>query len=377
MLTVEPLFSHRGFMNASRPLTRISSDPVPPSARKIDIPADQYRHNGAPTEWWWHIGTLHAGGRAFGFEIAATSVMVGSSPVAFSRVMLSDVVNNMHFQQQVIYDMGSGLSTFAQADPVQDWFVNLGVGAESYISMTAPWWKSLDAMSVKAAIVDQETGTPVVFDLMLSQNGPPLYVQGTGEIPTGVPSPHHLIANNYYYSLTALEVTGTVQIGNDAPLTVIGMTWMDHEYGSFTNPSGQSPKWALQDVQLTNGVHLSNYCIVNDKPLVLNESRDANASVRLSNGDMFFVPTTLTPRGTPWVSPHTGITYFMEFDLAIPDFNASLHLTTLMEDQEFYSAVPPKLNPVYEGAAAMSGFFEDTAVDGEAWNEQSYSDPTA
>lgn len=371
MLNVAPAFPKRGFIYGSESSISGSLGPIPPSARKIDLPADQYRHNGTATEWWWHIGTLHAGDRKFGFEIAATSATVDGTVFGFSKVMLSDILNNINFQQQVVYDTVFDLDTFAEADPVQDWFVDLGVGSSSYISMTAPWWHSLDAMSIKAAIIDQQTGTPVVFDLTLSQNGPPLYVHGTGEIPTGVPAPHHLQANNYYYSLTALQVTGTIKIGNDAPLNVTGMTWMDHEYGSFTNASGQSPKWALQDVQLTTGVHLSNYCIVNNKPLVLNEPRDASASIRLPSGDMYFVPTVLTPRGTPWVSPHSGVTYFLEFDVELPDFGGSLHLTTLMQDQEFHSNKYPMLT-VYEGAAYMSGAFEGAQVEGEAWNEQSY-----
>ena len=42
---------------------------------EIELPRDQYAHSGAPTEWWWHVGTLEsADGRKFGFEINATGI---------------------------------------------------------------------------------------------------------------------------------------------------------------------------------------------------------------------------------------------------------------------------------------------------------------
>ena len=47
--------------------------PVPPSDVVLTLPKDMYLHLGAPTEWWWHIGTLRAGNRTFGFEINAAS----------------------------------------------------------------------------------------------------------------------------------------------------------------------------------------------------------------------------------------------------------------------------------------------------------------
>ena len=37
----------------------------------LSLPKDMYLHQGAPTEWWWHTGTLRAGNRTFGFEVSA------------------------------------------------------------------------------------------------------------------------------------------------------------------------------------------------------------------------------------------------------------------------------------------------------------------
>ncbi len=31
---------------------------IPVATSAISLPKDQYAHTGAPTEWWWHVGTL-------------------------------------------------------------------------------------------------------------------------------------------------------------------------------------------------------------------------------------------------------------------------------------------------------------------------------
>jgi hypothetical protein len=63
--------------------------PIPASKSAIFLPADQYLHRGAPTEWWWHVGTLQSGDRIFGFEINAAAF--SDRGYAFSQIMLTDV----------------------------------------------------------------------------------------------------------------------------------------------------------------------------------------------------------------------------------------------------------------------------------------------
>jgi Lipocalin-like domain len=79
----------------------------------------------------------------------------------------------------------------------------------------------------------------------------------------------------------------------------------------------------------------------------------------------------MTPRGTPWVSPESGKTYYMEFQVDLPSFNAAITVTSLMDSQEFVSKLGPFLiSEVYEGVASASGTFMGQDVTGTAWNEQ-------
>ena len=135
-----------------------SSLPVPPSDYKIHLPADQYLHVGAPTEWWWHVGTLKADDRIFGFEINAAGypAFTPVAKYAFTQVMLTDVSNVRHYQQTTPYlPPHVDLSTWAESDPTKDWYASSG---SRPISPTSRWtrrepippgtWQSAPAWSM-------------------------------------------------------------------------------------------------------------------------------------------------------------------------------------------------------------------------------------
>ena len=104
------------------------------------MPADQYLHRGAPTEWWWHVGTLKSGDRIFGFEINAAAF--SDRGFAFSQVMLTDVANAKHYQRTTLYTppVGVDFDNWAQHDVTKDWHVGLGSASNclSTIQVTNP-----------------------------------------------------------------------------------------------------------------------------------------------------------------------------------------------------------------------------------------------
>ena len=408
----------------------------------VQLPADHYAHPGAPTEWWWHIGTLKAGNRTFGFEINAASY-VGQGGFAFTQVMLTDVSNNRHYQRTTMFHVGVfDCASWAESDPTKDWYVALGCpsnrlstivvtspgqgyttapevtitgggGAKasatanlngaggvasidlwsagdgytgtptvtlsggggtgataeaihSYVTMNAAAGDPTQNMVVKSRLADDPSGAVVTFDLTLSQQGPPFLVLGSGVIPVPKTCGSPLQTNNYYYSLTRLQAQGTITIDGET-LPVSGVTWMDHEYGAFA-AAGKPVKWILQDMQLDNGVSISNFSLTEPQ---LGVATKSIATVQYPNSPTIWVSTTTTP-GKPWTSPVTGKTYFMELQVEIkrglipwwPD--ASLTVASLIDSQEF----PLTNGSIYEGVAGVSGTFNGEAVSGTAWNEQ-------
>lgn len=120
-------------------------------------------------------------------------------------------------------------------------------------------------------------------------------------------------------------------------------------------------------MQLDNGVCISNFrTLAQGEVPTLNHRTSSLATIQDADGTTWFVKTHVTPIGRTWKSPQTGITYFMQFRVEIPDFNAELVVNTLVDGQEF----PVGAGGVYEGVAAASGTFQYRNVTGTAWNEQ-------
>ena len=331
--------------------------PVPPSEVAIKLPQDQYCHVEAPTEWWWHTGTLVAGDRVFGFEINAASF----APLAFTEIMLSDVANQIHYQSTATHTPGE----WAETDPSKDWYVKLGNPGidHDWAWMTAPQADPSN-MTVKAQFQDEATGSTILFDLVMAQQGPPLIVWGTGCNPTPA-NPGGVKTNNYYYSFTRLQVSGSVAIG-DTVFAVTGQTWMDHEYGLFGS-SANPILWYLQDMQLDNGVHISSYMTVSaETPPQGGQPHQSNATIQFPDGTTYFLEDCITTPGEATWTPPNGQVFFLEFLVQIPDFDATITITSSIPDQVFdaFNA------NVYEGVATAAGTFAGAPVTGTAWNEQ-------
>jgi hypothetical protein len=165
----------------------------------INLPADAYLHPGAPTEWWWHIGTLQAADRVFGFEInaASFSAVPWTLPVSFTQVMLSDPADNAHYQSTTIYPYGAG---WAESDPSQTWYAKLGPWPEKpndWVRMTSNG-TDIYSLDVTASLTDQATSAIVLISLQMTQSGPPLLHWGTGEAPNVDPHGKGPLQQNNY-----------------------------------------------------------------------------------------------------------------------------------------------------------------------------------
>lgn len=339
----------------------------------IILPDDQYAHTGAPTEWWWHVGTLYADdGRTFGFEINAAGMTNNLSAYAFTQIQITDVKNQRNYQRvNVIIPCPPN---WAQYDKTQPWFVRLGQsGTDGAVAMSALDGNVLN-MSVQATFtdVDPDSGTNTNCELNLNflQEGPPLLVWGTGcnlVDPSGT-SP--ISRNNYYYSLTNLHASGIIRIGNEE-IKVSGLTWMDHEYGAFPNGSTGKVIWLLQDIQLENGLHLSNYTKFGVVPEE-NVPIPSNATL-LVNGESIFLKTITTPLGPTFIS-RRGIIYFLKFKIEFEDYKHLSFIVNVSYPDQVFRDVDSA--DVYEGVATAEFLFNMTEnkqvviSKGTSWVEQ-------
>jgi predicted secreted hydrolase len=239
-----------------------------------------------------------------------------------------------------------------------------GTAFNSWVSATAPASNPTKNMHVQGLLVDDPTMKKVTYDLTFSQVGKPFYVWGTGVDPQAT---HVSLAdNNYYFSLTHLQAKGTITVGG-TKYPVQGVTWMDHEYGSFGS-ADHPVQWILQDLQLANGWTISNAGIVaTGKTPQLNVPFTGYANLESPDGKMYYVASTVTPTGGVWTSPQSGKTYFTKLQVNIPLFNAQIDVASLMPSQEF-----PGAASVYEGVGTASGTFQGSPTTAKAWIEETF-----
>lgn len=345
---------------------------IPVSVPAISLPADQYAHSGAPNEWWWHVGTLtSADNRKFGFEINAA----GMVDYAYTQIEITDVNNQCNYQKVNVVIPCPG--NWAQYDKAKPWQVQLSGSASSpadgAVSMQAIDGNPLN-MNVNASFLDTASNTPCQLHLNFYQLGPPLLAFGTGcQLLVNPSGTTPLTRNNYYYSLTHLQASGTIIIGNEV-IEVTGITWMDHEYGAF--PSGTPGKpviWLFQDIQLSNGLHLSNFTNFGVVPIE-NVPMKSNASILLQSGESIYVETTTTPMGPVFISKK-GVVYYLKFIVEInsPKLTATFEINSLYPDQLFKDGQGAD---VYEGVGSCFANFgkKENIVSGTAWIEQNLGD---
>jgi predicted secreted hydrolase len=318
---------------------------------EFQFPRDHGSHPEYRTEWWYYTGHLRtASGKRFGFEV--TFFRVGVEPSGAQKESCWDLQHVMpaHFAITDVdakafryYEKLNRASPFT-ADSAED---RLNVFNEGWRATTNPdgSWHLL-AREEKDAI-----------DLTLRTRKPPA-VHGHDGVSVKAEGVGYA---SHYYSMTRLEVTGTV---NGQRCT--GQAWMDHEFGSSALRESQQG-WDWFSIQLDNESELMLYIIrrKDGTPDVT-----SSGSLIASDGSVIFVrhdQMKITPR-SHWKSKKSGATYPMGWHVEVPSFGIALDLRPLLEAQELVTRGSTHVT-YWEGAVDVEGSFGGTPVQGEGYVE--------
>ncbi|MEH0198639.1 lipocalin-like domain-containing protein [Caulobacter sp. CCNWLY153] len=211
-MTILPFLRGRGF---ARPLAQAcpgadthtdAPQPIPRELSVIRLPADHYLHRDAPTEWWWHIGTLKAGDRVFGFEINAASFQ--GRGFGFSQIMLTDVAAKKHYQRTTTFTPPAGYdpATWAEHDVNRDWRVRLGDPNSrlTAIKVTNPG-SGYDPVATTVTVTGGGGSQAIAYPLVDPTSGAILSIQLTNP-GRGYTSPPHIVINGKGSGATAEAV---------------------------------------------------------------------------------------------------------------------------------------------------------------------------
>jgi predicted secreted hydrolase len=320
--------------------------------RPFVFPQDHGPHPEYAIEWWYATGNLDAGARHFGYQL--TIFRTGLTPrpaeresgwaarnVYMAHFALTDVAGERFYAFERFSRDGAGLAG-ASAEPLrvflEDWSIE-GTGPEG------------PPLRLRAAEGD------VAIDLTLAP-GKPATLQGDRGLSQKGPTPGNA---SYYYSLTRLATTGTVQVG-DASYPVTGLSWLDREW-STSALEGDIVGWDWFALHLDSGDDLMFYQL---------RTADGGASP-FTKGSLTGPGGVVTPLSADdvrltaldtWESPRSGGVYPSRWRLEAPGHGLDLELTPYLRDQEL-----PVTVVYWEGAVRIEGTQGGRPVAGDGYVE--------
>jgi predicted secreted hydrolase len=319
----------------------------------LEFPADHGPHLDYQTEWWYYTGNLVvAGGQRFGYQLTFFRRALTPPPLRIEResawaadqvymahFALTDVAGRRYWAFERFARGAAGLAG-AQAAPYHVWLED---------------WQVEEVEPGVTRMRAAQDG--LALDLVLTDRKGPILQGDRGYSPKG-PQPGNA---SYYYSLTRLETSGTVQVA-DAVHEVTGLSWMDHEWSTSALAADQVG-WDWFSIQVDDGSEL----------MVFQLRKEDGSIDRFSSG------TFITPEGSTrhlghdefeirvedtWRSPHTGAIYPARWTVTVPAVDLTLKIEPHLADQELVVSYA-----YWEGAVQVEGQRAGQAIRGNGYVE--------
>ena len=324
---------------------------------RYEFPRDHGSHDEFRTEWWYYTGHLDtAEGRRFGYEltffrrgIEPNQVRTHPSRWSIDQLYLAHfAVTDVTGQRFIVHDRVSRAG-IGKAGADHD---RLHVWLDRWRAEMAPGMAQhrLEAKADGAA-------------LSLTLNpAKPLVVHGEQGISKKGAAAGQA---SHYYSFTNLSTTGTLTLGTQT-FSVIGTSWMDHEFGS-ADLSPDLVGWDWFSIQLADHRELMIYRLRRS-----DGTSDAASSGTLVEADgrtkhLSGDDIRLTPL-TTWTSPTSKGTYPQQWRVAIPSLDLSLGLTPVLADQELRTGRSTQVT-YWEGAVDVTGTERGQPLKGRGYIE--------
>jgi predicted secreted hydrolase len=363
--------------------------------RTWQLPQDFGPHPAYQTEWWYYTGNLEtAEGRPFGFQltffrqglepedlrptsaspIAASPIAaspITASPIAASPIQattpisspiisspwrtpqlysahftLSDIANQeFHFEER--FSRGAAGLAGAKTEPYQVWLQDW-----SAIEINTP-----DSGFALGPVRLQAETPDMAIDLTLTQTLAPIFHGDRGLSQKG----EQLGNASYYYSLVQQSTRGEIRLG-DRTYPVQGITWKDHEYGTYPQNSTMLG-WDWFSAAFDNG-----------SALMLYQLRQEDGVAKTSSGTLILADGTLVPLHwqdwqldilNTWQSPQTYAIYPAQWRLQIPRLDLTLIASPLIASQELRTSTAS----YWEGAVNFAGTYQGQALQGKGYVE--------
>ena len=323
--------------------------------RKISLPADHYSHPDFKIEWWYYTGHLESeSGKRYGYQ------------VTFFRFGLRERQQDMKNKPPLFTDLY--MAHFAVSDIDRKKFLfrerlnrgyegKAGAATDRYLVWNEDWKVEGD---LKAHLIQMnDRGTRL--SLRLSSTKPPVLHGDNGLSQKGEGEGRA----SYYYSLTRMKTEGEIAIDGKTE-KVLGLSWMDHEFGSNQLREDQVG-WDWFSLQLDDQTEIMLYLIRKK-----DGSPDPYSSGTLVKRDgttkhLRLEDFQIEVLGR-WKSAKSGGNYPMKWKVTIPGEEIELAIDPEFTDQELITNRSTRVT-YWEGAVQIRGTIQRKPMAGLGYVE--------
>lgn len=330
-----------------RASTSWKSYPYQDPQSSIRFPIDEGRHTMIPNlEWWYTV--IHAKGKSSGEEY---SILVTHFNNMFRFFTVTNIDRKQHISGTTLGKLSSGQGHL-DLKHVTKYGTDIFRTKKNEKGELIPFEYELKTHHAQMKL-----------DVSLSSQKKPLMVGGDGYMPVG--SSGH----TWYYSLTKLEVNGTLEFDGRTEL-ITGSAWMDHQWGPFMvspitiGKTFESYEWFCLQLDDGSEIMISNvYDRNNNLPRT-----EAYGHVEriIQNGEAFHTVNREFLRTNYWQDPVSGHYMSMGWKLVVPEWNLNLTLMPTFYDQMVKF---PFNGDFWEGSLLIDGEIAGKKVHGKGFGE--------
>ena len=318
---------------------------------EFSFPRDHGSHDDYKTEWWYYTGHLRTDkGHRYGFEV--TFFRVGIVPPEGESQSRWDL-RNLALAHFAITDVDR--QRFRYAEKLNRASPFTASAASDFLDVFNEGWRATTLQDGSWHIVAFNGGQAV--DLVMRSRKPPA-IHGENGVSVKAEGVGYA---SHYYSMTRLEVTGTVN-GQRCR----GTAWMDHEFGSSKLREDQQG-WDWFSIQFDNDSELMLYQIRqrDGKP-----DPASSGSLITSDGGVIHIRRDQMRIESidRWHSSRSGATYPMGWRISVPTFGIRVELQPVMRNQELITRSSTNVT-YWEGAVDVTGSFGNNVVSGVGYVE--------
>jgi predicted secreted hydrolase len=286
---------------------------------RFAFPKDHGSHPAFRTEWWYFTGHLWTtdGKRRFGYQL---TFFRQASPKAAWTGSAAWRTDQIHLAHTALTDEAG--RRFRVSERLNREGIPAGAALDRLAVFNEGWRAEMGA---DGRIRLRMKAGDARLDLVLETETPPVVFGEDGVSRKGADP----TAASHYITFPRLASTGTLKLGDGAPLAVSGRSWMDHEFSSNQLSEGQVG-WDWAAIQFRDGRNLMAYRmrLKDGGQDPFSSVTEVDAAGRITRSTRAF---TMRPKGQ-WTSPASKAAYPLPLELEA--WGQRWTLVPILENQE-------------------------------------------